>query len=161
MNPQINPKATFGCLALLAIVILLVSYLATRSLNPLAVYTSDNILAKIIVSAIAILLLALLVTSLLQLLGLSMMRKTIERGTGKRAEDVICPGCGLPLIQYIGSHGMPKQCPQCRKWWHNGPACYKKDLPPEAGMFSLCRNCRSTASDNRDLFDYRDFTSLS
>lgn len=75
MNSQANPKVTFGCLTAIVIVILLVSYLATASLNPLAVYASDSILAKIIVTVLA----GLLAISLLQLLGLSLVSKSIEK----------------------------------------------------------------------------------
>lgn len=156
MNSQANPKVTFGCLTAIVIVILLVSYLATASLNPLAVYASDSILAKIIVTVLA----GLLAISLLQLLGLSLVSKSIEKKAHKRSDDVICPGCGLPLIQYSSSHGPPIACPKCENYWHNGPACYNKGMAHAMIVIAtyLCPHCRSDASHDRDLFDDEGFT---
>lgn len=153
MTNQVSPKATVGCLTIIVIVILLASYLATASLNPLAVYASNSILAKIIVTVLA----GLLAISLLQMLANYMLRKSVEIGTDKPAEDLICPGCGLPLIQYISSHGMPIRCPspKCMRWWHNGPACYNKGMPHARITIPtyLCPRCRSDAAHDRDLFD--------
>jgi hypothetical protein len=155
---KVNPKAQVGCFILLAIVILLVSYLTVKSLNPLAVYASDNILAKIIVTVLALLLTA----SLLQTLSVYVMRKSVEIGAGKPAEDVICPGCGHPLIDFISSHGLPLQCPNCKKLWHNGPACYNKGMPHASITIPTypCPHCRSAASHDQDLFDDESFTHL-
>lgn len=125
MMNQVNPKATLGCLITIVIVIFLVVYSTTASLNPLAVYMSDSILAKVVVTILA----GLLAISLLQLLANYTLRKSIELGTGKPAEDLICPGCGLPLIQYMSSHGMPVKCAKCGRSWHSGPACFNRGLP--------------------------------
>lgn len=156
MSSQASSKAGVGCLAIYVIVILLVSYLAAGSLNPLAVYASDSILAKIIVSLLAV----LLAISLLLRLYSYMVRKGVEIGTSKPAEDAICPGCGLPLIQFMGSHGAPIRCLKCGKMWHNGPACYNKDMPRATIVIPtyFCPHCRSAASDDRDLFDDAGFT---
>ena len=152
MNTQVNPKVTFGCLAIIAVVIFLVSFLAAGSLNPLDVYASDSILAKIIVTILA----GILVISLLQMLAVYMLRKSVEIGTGKPAEDLICPGCGLQLMQYAGSHGVPIRCPTCKVSWHDGPACYNKGMPKARITIPTypCPHCRSAAlCDDRDLFD--------
>jgi hypothetical protein len=158
MNNQVSPKAGVGCLAILAIVILLISFLTAGSLNPLSVYTSGSILAVIIVSVLGFLLASLLV----QLIMRYLVEKYIESGAHKPAEDVICPGCGHPLIQFSGSHGMPIRClnPRCGKWWHNGPACYNKDMPHTTMWIPTypCPHCRSAASHDRDLFDDEGFT---
>lgn len=156
MNGQANPKAAIGCLATIAIAVLIVSYHATASFNPLAVYTSGSIWAKIVVSLLAF----LLATSLTQLLVGWLMRKFVEIGTHKPAEDVICPGCGLPLVQYISSHGVPIRCPKCGRFWHNGPACYNKDMPKAKIMIPIypCPRCRSASSGDEDLFDDGDLT---
>ncbi len=154
MNSQVNPKVTFGCFTIIIIVILLVAYQTTASLNPLAVYKSDNILAKIIVSLLAV----LLASSLLQMLFVYMVRKSVEMGAHRPAQDVICPGCGLPLLQFSSSHGAPFQCPNCKKYWHYGPACYNKDLPPGTGLIHFCPRCLSDAAQDRDLFDDGGFT---
>ena len=159
MNNQINPKARIGYLALLVVVILLISYLAAGSFNPLDVYSSGSIFAKIIVS----LFLVLLAISLLQQIVSYVIRKSVEVGTGEKAEDVICPGCGFPLIQFISSHGMPIRCPKCGEWWHNGPACYNKGMPHAKIVFPtyLCPRCRSDADHDRDLINDEDFTQFS
>ncbi len=147
MSGQMSTKPRVGCLVALSIMMLVVSYLASSSLNPLAVYTSDSILAKIIMSLLAL----VLGGGLLQLLVLYFTEKAIETTTHKPALDAICPGCGLPLIQFIGSHGAPIICPRCGLWFHNGPACFNKDLPERTGMFHLCPRCRSAASGDEDL----------
>jgi len=152
MSNQVSPKTTTGCLAILAIVILSISYLATSSFNPLTVYSSDSLLTKIVVSLLGI----LLATSLLQLFAAYMMRKYVAMGAIQPPADVICPGCGLPLIHYISSHGMPIQCPVCKKFWHNGPACYNKNMPRPRITFPTypCPHCREAASHDQDLFNH-------
>lgn len=154
MGNQANPKAQVGCLVILAILIPVVSYLASSSLNPLAVYASGSILAKIITSLLAV----LLAFSLLQMLFVYMVRKSVEIGAHRPAEDVICRGCGLPLLRFSSSHGAPIQCPNCKKYWHYGPACFNKDLPPGTGLIHFCPRCLSDAAHDRDLFDDGPFT---
>jgi hypothetical protein len=151
MTGQTTPKATAGCLVVLAIVILVMTFVTTASLNPLAVYASSSIWAKILVSLLA----ALLVASLIQAVFWYLLRKQIEVTTGKRADDVICPGDGLPLLQYSFSHGVPVRCPTCGTWWHSGPACYRKDVPRSGTGIRkyLCPHCRTDEPRERDLFD--------
>src|SRR5882724_2517821 len=120
-----TPKGTLGCLTTVAVVIVLVAYSTTGSLNPLTVFASHSLLAKISVTVLGV----LLGFSLLQMLSVYLLTKSVEIQAGRPAEDVVCPGCGLPLIMYASSHGMPITCPKCRTQWHNGPACYNKDKP--------------------------------
>ena len=151
-----NPKATYGCLTTIGVVILLVVYSTTGSINPLAVYASHSLLAKITVTVLAI----LLGFSLLQMLSMYLMRKSVELQAGKPAEDVICRGCGNPLISYASSHGPPIVCPKCKAPWHNGPVCYNKGMPHGNIMIPTypCPNCRSAASHDQDLFDDEFYT---
>jgi hypothetical protein len=158
MNYRITPKTLVGSFVAVAVLLLLVSYLLTQSLNPLAVYASNSILAKIIVS----LLLAWLALTLLSLLSVIGMRKAVAIGGGQPADDVRCPGCTLPLFQYAGSHGQPIQCIKCGIWWHRGPACYNKGMPHAIKLIPTypCFDCRSKGADDRDLFDEKDFPSF-
>jgi hypothetical protein len=151
MNGQASPKARVGCLATIGIAVLLVSYRVTASFNPFAVYASGSIWAEVVVSLLAFLAAALLMGLLTEWL----MRKSVEVGAHRPAEDVICPGCGFPLIQYFSSHGVPIRCPECAVFWHNGPACYNKGMPKAKIVIPTypCPRCRSKAARNEDLFD--------
>lgn len=147
MGSQIT-KAALTSFIVLVTLILVVTYLATSSFNPLAVYSSDSMAAKIIVSLLG---LSLCVRSAL-FLQMGLVRIYI-RATAKRpADDVICPGCGNPLVKFMGSHGMPIMCPQCHTWWHNGPACYSKDLQKVIRVPTVpCPRCRAAASGAHDF----------
>jgi len=155
MNAQVNPKGTAGCLTVIIVAILIITVVTTGSINPLFVYTSKSLLAKIVISILSL----LVATSLLSLIGSFLMNKAVEVGTGKRAEDLICPGCGLPLMQFVSSHGTPIKCPKCLKIWHDGPACYNKDMPkPKITIpIYLCPQCRLAATQDQGLFDKDDF----
>ena len=155
---QVNPKATAGCLVVIAALLPVVSYWTVGSPNPLAVYGTKGTFAKILISVLA----AWLALGLLQLFQLWLMRKMIGGMANRPAEDVICPGCGLPLLQFIGSHGMPVICPQCKRFWHNGPACYNRGMPQAKVAVPLypCPQCRAAASQDQDLFDDEAFNRL-
>jgi ribosomal protein L37AE/L43A len=150
------PKATGGCLTIIAISLLFITYLGSGSFNPLSIYTSGSISAKIIVSFLAFLFVSLL----MQILGNFFIRKSVEIGEDERAEDVICPGCGKPLIKYSSSHGLPIRCPKCLKSWHNGPSCYNKGMSRSRIVIPTypCPKCRSGSSEDQDLFDDDYFT---
>src|SRR4029077_5546865 len=124
MNQQVSPKATAGCLVVIAFLLPVVSYSIAGSLNPLDVYGGKGTVAKIFISVLAV----LLTLGLLQLVQLWLMRKVIGGMAHRPAEDVRCPGCGLPLLLYIGSHGMPVLCHECKRFWHNGPGCYNRGM---------------------------------
>jgi uncharacterized membrane protein len=150
MMSQGNTKAALTSLVVLSILILVVTYLATSSLNPLGVYSSGSTAAKIIVSLLGLLLL----TGLVQLFTLALVRWQICITAKKPVDDVICPGCGLPLWAYMSSHGRPIMCPNrhCLLWWHNGPACYSKGLQKVISIPTVpCPRCRSAASNVQDL----------
>lgn len=150
MMPQVNRKAALGCLTAMIVFMLVTTYITTSSLNPLAVYSSDSIIAKIIVSLFAVSLGA----TLLQLLAISLMRLQIRLTAGKPADNLVCPGCGLPLMPYISSHGQPIMCRNCGAWWHNGPACYSKGLAQRVTVIptTACPKCRQATSQCQDLF---------
>lgn len=157
MIGQTSPRSQVGCLTLMVASILGISYLATASFNPVGVYVAPGILAKVAVSVLLIAFAAMLV----QLIQFYFLIKHIEWTTGRNWKDVICPADGLPLIQHMGAYGLPIQCPnsECRKWWHNGPACYNKDMPRPRIMIPTypCPDCRATAASYQDLFDAREF----
>jgi hypothetical protein len=119
------------------VVILVATFMSTSSVNPLAVLDTDSLPAKVIVLGLG----ALFVLSLLQFLLLGAI--------GGRMGGKVCPGCGLPLLQFAGSHGQPTMCQQCHQWWHSGPACYRKGLEG-SGLLSAashpCPNCREESS---------------
>lgn len=160
MNSQPDLKATIGCLSILIVVILLVTYFTTASFVPFAVYGSNSILAKIIVSLFAVLMIVILTQFFMYCLMIYGIEKVVERKTGERARDVVCPGCGLPLIQFMGSHGVPIVCPICPTAWHNGPACYNKGKPNPRIAFTAypCPHCRETQAYDEGLFDDEGFS---
>lgn len=144
-----SPKQPLGCMAVMLVAVFAISYGSTRSLNPVTVYTSGGILAKIFVSLLALFIIGIA----MQLIGYLSMRAVIARTSHKAADDVICPGCGHALVPFISSHGAPIRCPLCRTWWHNGPACFHRDSPGKQRMIRPCPNCVLAASGDRDLFE--------
>lgn len=156
MINQVKPKTRLGCITILIIVIFIISYFTAGSLNPLDVYAKGSTLSKIIVT----LLLGIVFLSIIQLIFYFIMRKAIEMKTRMPAEDVICPGCGFPLIQYTSSHGMPIECPICKRFWHNGPACYNKGMKQNRIVFPIypCPICRSGGNQDEDMFDGLDLS---
>lgn len=148
---QISSKTATILISFYTLMILLVSYLTSGSLNPLDAYATQNVLSKILIIILSV---SIFGTFLTMLFTFS-MKKMITIKSGKRAEDVICPGCGLPLLQYAGSHGDPILCPVCQKFWHNGPVCYNKGMPrPKIALPTYpCPICRYSVSKDDDLFD--------
>jgi hypothetical protein len=136
-------------LAIFAGLVLLTTRLTTGSFNPVAVYRSGNAFAMVVVSLLG----AFVVAGLLGLLGRAAARKAISAASGGQpAEDVICPGCGQPLLRFVGSHGNVVRCVRCRRLWHNGPACFRRGAV-RARLLVLCPDCRADATSDRDLFD--------
>jgi hypothetical protein len=109
------------------IFILVISKLATGSLNPIEIFKGDSILLKIFVGF----LLFGFFAGIISLLFIGNLR------------DKVCPICGLPLMDYIGSHGKPVRCNYCQKWYHS--LCFKKD---GGSVFEGCKqpHCRSGSS---------------
>ncbi len=90
-----------------AVIILVISKLATNSLNPLEVFKGESLLLKIVVGFFCALILLSVVVILFQ------------RGL----EDQRCAKDGLPLVAYAGSHGNPVRCSFCSRWYHTN--CFK------------------------------------
>ena len=156
MNKLVDTRAQFGCLTIVIIGAFVVTYMTTSSLNPFDVYSSDSIFAKIIVS-FAIFQILLSIFMFIQIYSLRCYVRTFS---GKPADDVICMGCGLPLIAYMGSHGRPIACPKCGTLWHNGPACYSKGLSKVVNItISIpCPKCRQAeARTETFLYDLDDW----
>ncbi len=157
MNPRASLKAATGCLTMLALFIVLASYLSTGTLNPMAVYSSKSLLGKVAVSVGAVLMGGVL----LQATMLGLLRLQLRVSTGQHPDDLICPGCGQSLMQFIGSHGTPMCCPRCRTWWHNGPACYSKELDRRLSVPLLpCPHCRKRAAQPFGYLSESDDTSI-
>jgi len=149
MASQIT-KAALTSIMILLTLILVVTYIATSSFNPLDVYSSHSLAAKIIVSLLGLSLCVRLVI----FLQVGLLRIYIYATAKRPPDDVICPGCGNPLMKFAGSHGMPIMCPQphCHTWWHNGPACYSKDLPKVIRIPTVpCPRCRAAGSSAQDF----------
>lgn len=144
-----------GLIALLVIVafVIAVSLISVGSANPVQVYEYGGWISKVSVT-----LLALVGTALLMNLFFAyLIVRSVENISGIPAEDVICPGCGNPLLRFMGSHGIPIFCPnsECpQRVWHNGPMCYNKSMEqPRIGYPKyLCPNCRDKLNSDVDLF---------
>lgn len=143
MTSQANTRAAKGCLGVLLAALLGVSWLAAASLNPLAVFGSRSLAGKVAVVVLGMLAVSILV----QLLVLFATRAAISRVSGRPADDVLCPGCGLPLLHYASSHGPPVLCPGCREWWHAGSRCFNRDTPERTSPLPMhpCPTCTATA----------------
>lgn len=151
MNAGPNPRAALGCLPVILVAMVIAALITASSFNPFAVYSSDSATGKAIVS----LLLGFVVLVLLQLLMWGAVRKQVSLTSHRRADDVVCPGCGNPLLTFTSAYGFPITCPKCRRSWHNGPVCYNRDRPQPRIMVPKweCPACReAAASDDRDLF---------
>lgn len=147
MNPQPEFKSSMGCLTVLVIVTILMSYRSTGSPNPLTVYSSGSTFAKVAVSLLVIIFGAAVLQLLLAFLG----RTIIAQSAGMPSEDVLCKGCAKPLLGFASSHGAPMMCIRCGSWWHSGPACFNRGRPRNAGPFHLCPNCRSASERDSDI----------
>jgi len=102
-----NARAQAVGIVVWLVIICLVSYGTTGSVNPVAVYGRPGTAMKVVMS----LLLLMLATQLLQLL--------VSRLVSGR-----CSGCGLPLVPYAQTHGAPVRCTKCGKWYHQ--KCFKQ-----------------------------------
>lgn len=91
------------------IVILVISKLATNSLNPLEVFKAESLLLKLVVGFLCLLMLLSVAAILFQ----------------KGIENERCAKDGLPLVAYSGAHGNPVRCNFCRRWYHSN--CFKSN----------------------------------
>ena len=91
---QISSRIAAIAISFYTMLILLISYLTSGSLNPLDAFATQNILIKILI----IIFTTAIFFTFLALLSTFSVKKMITIKSGKRAEDVICPGCGLPLL---------------------------------------------------------------
>ncbi len=89
------------------IIILVISKLATNSLNPVEVFKGESLLLKIVVGFLLALMLLSVVAILFQ----------------KGLEDQRCAKDGLPLVAYAGAYGNPVRCNFCQRWFHGN--CFK------------------------------------
>jgi len=84
--------------------ILVISKLATNSLNPLEVFRGESLLLKIVVGFLCLPLLA------------GPMNLYIR----SRWEDKRCAGtsCGRSLVEFAQALGAPVKCMHCARWYH-------------------------------------------
>jgi hypothetical protein len=148
MNAYNSRGPQLGCLASLLVLLFGITFLTTSSVNPLDILQSDNLLAKILWVVVAVLLVSGALQYFFMLASLRMI-----------GEDTLCPGCGKPVLQFSGAYGTPVRCPNCHRWWHNGPACYRKGLT--GGMLSAegrkCPICKEEERERSSLpFDLGD-----
>ena len=92
-----------------AAVILVVSYQATTSLDPMEVFRAHDLVPKIVIGFFAFLL-------AMGIVGLLMRNKL---------DDEYCAGtrCGYPLLDFAAVYGNPMRCGVCGRWFH--ASCYK------------------------------------
>jgi hypothetical protein len=141
-------KARGGCAIAAIVVMLVVASLTTASLNPLAVYQTDNLLAKVVVSILGALaglwLLGILVARVSTHIQVAGLRKSVEVGTGRPARQAICPSCGLSVFQRMDTLGLPIVCHSCQVAWHDGAKCYRRGMPRSSAFIPSypCPNCR-------------------
>lgn len=146
-------KYYIGCSIFLVITSLItvfaVTFSITSSLNPLSIYDSGNLAAIIAVSLCEI----LLIVVGLYWLAMKFYLWSLSRMIGERVEDAICPGCGLPALQYVSSHGQIRVCPSCHKIWHSGRQCWRKDSSI-ASFSEICPFCREKLA-TREYVQFR------
>lgn len=149
MTSQFDRRVAFVGLLVMGGLLALVAVLSAGSANPLDVYGSGSVPGIVLAS----LLLLGIGSTLLQFAVQSVVLRAVEKQAGMPAQNVICPGCGNPLVRFIGSHGLPILCRECGGMWHNGPACYNAGMPRGkilAATYS-CPRCRAKKDDS-DLY---------
>lgn len=124
-------RRNLGCSAFWTVVFaILVSYLAVGSLNPLAVFATNNLIAKILVGILG----ASLVLNVLGVLALGLV-----------PEDAVCgdPDCGKSVRAYMLVYGGFMVCPICHTWYHG--TCWKRNHG--------CAACQARAAQRYTQFD--------
>lgn len=149
MNYQTGTKGSqLGCLGVIVLGIVLTTYFTTGSLSVFSVYESGSLAAKIAVSVF----LAILAYLLFLLFVQWALRGFVSRTAHMPAEDVICPGCGNPLLKFLSAYGPPVLCAKCKSWWH-ATICFNRKAVQGMAKKSLCPDCRRAESTDRDLFE--------
>ena len=145
---QAANRARWGCSLFALLAMLVVVGLATGSLNPVTASRTHNVLAEVVVAALTgliALLLTLSLISFLRNLGSNRsLRRSVEVGTGQRANRAICPACGLSVFHDMSTLGLPIVCHTCRVAWHDGASCYRRGMPPSDSVLPSypCPDCR-------------------
>jgi len=85
------------------ILILVISKLATGSLNPFEIFRGDSILLMIVVGFLMFMIVMTLLSAL-------WARVVIG--------DRRCAACNNPLLSFAFSHGPPARCLRCGQWYH-------------------------------------------
>jgi hypothetical protein len=98
-------------------VVLVISKLATGSLNPMEVFSGDSLFLKILVGFFLFMI-------LMQIIGLFF----------NPYKDKNCSGCGNDLTTFVYSHGQPMKCPMCKRLYHR--KCY---MEKAEGLLSGCK----------------------
>lgn len=96
-----------GSLIFNTILVLVISKLATDSLNPFEVFHGDKLWLKLLIGFI-------MVTMAFGLLGLLVTRSL---------QDQDCAGCSKSLLAFQGAFGNPLKCMYCGRWFHTN--CFK------------------------------------
>ena len=121
------------------IILLVISRLATGSLNPWEVFRGDSLLLKVVAGLLCFGLLA------------SVWRLVLIAGP---LSDVVCarvkpePPCGKNLLEFAAVFGNPMRCPICRRWFHM--SCFRAN---GGTMLEGCKqpNCPSGRSAFEDF----------
>ena len=125
MNVRQSRNVNFGCLFVLAVIGLVVAYKSTGSLNPMEVYQTGGLAAKIVVSALAAFVAIAFAAIMFNLIAQAMIVAQIRLsliGKDVDPKDLNCPSSkvcmGKNLLKFMGPYGFPVQCLPGREWWH-------------------------------------------
>lgn len=91
-----------GGIVMNAIIVLVIAYLGTGSLNPIEVFRGDSLLLKVLEGVF----LFFFAAGFLHLLIIRALR------------DKVCNKCGKPLLAYADVSGKPLRCNYCGQWYH-------------------------------------------
>lgn len=86
-------------------VILIISQLATGSLNPFEVFKGESVFLKVVMGIC------------LGLLGLSLVTLPFRRVV--KGKVCAAPECGKGLMEFAGPLGNPIKCNFCGRWYHS------------------------------------------
>jgi hypothetical protein len=110
------------------IILLVISKLATKSLNPVEIFRGDSIFLKIVAGFLCMTLLS-------SLIGFVFAGSFGDKSCGK---------CGKNLVQYAGALGKPMLCNYCKRWFHE--LCIKQE---GGSTFGGCKQSDCVSGQNQ------------
>ena len=104
-----NKAHLIAAIIINTVIVLVITHLATGSLNPLEAFKGDSLLLKIVVGFFMFAVVMCFVNILF----------------AQSLAGVKCGKCGLPLLDYVSSHGKPLKCRLCSRYYHT--LCVRAD----------------------------------